>query len=265
MKHDEFDELLHNAAQSYNDPPEPPREAMWAAIERSRTAARVVPIDTRRTPRWIATIAGIAAVLMAGIVIGRATRDTIAPSTMVGATADSTPSIVFAAPESATVVATLPSPLEGSVSPLLTEPRAAAAGRAAGGGRPLRNRLAGADASGDQGFRLAILEHLTRTEVLLTTFRADAQKPGAKVDAQFATLSRDLLATTRLLLATRPNEDPIMTRLLEDLELILTQLAQYSRDCRPTDLDAINQTLEKRNVMPKLRSTIPAGVSASAT
>jgi hypothetical protein len=101
--------------------------------------------------------------------------------------------------------------------------------------------------------------------VLLTSFRAEAQSPNStKLDAQFATLSRELLGTTRLLLATRRGEDPAITRLLQDLEFVLMQLSQYANDGRRIDLDAINQSLDKRNVIPKLRSTIPAGVSASA-
>ena len=60
MKDDELDELLRDAALSYNTPPEPPREAMWEAISRARSAATVVPIGAPRRTRWIATAAGIA-------------------------------------------------------------------------------------------------------------------------------------------------------------------------------------------------------------
>jgi hypothetical protein len=77
-------------------------------------------------------------------------------------------------------------------------------------------------------------------------------------------LSRDLLKTTRLLLATHGTDDPALTRLLEDLELVLMQISQYAAEGRRSDLDAINQSLDRRNVLPKLRSTIPAGASASS-
>ena len=42
------------------------------------------------------------------------------------------------------------------------------------------------------------------------------------------------------------------------------QLSQYANDGRRVDLDALNQTMEKRNVIPKLRSNIPAGLSATS-
>ena len=82
MKDDELDELLRDAALSYNTPPEPPREAMWEAISRARSSATVVPIGAPRRTRWIATAAGIAAVLVAGIVIGRASRGPMSTSTV---------------------------------------------------------------------------------------------------------------------------------------------------------------------------------------
>ena len=114
-------------------------------------------------------------------------------------------------------------------------------------------------------YRLAVVEHLTRTEVLLTSFRAqDHSADASRVDAQFAALSRELLGTTRILLATRRGDDPAITRLLQDLEFVLMQLSQYANDGRRVDLDAINQSLDKRNVIPKLRATIPAGLSASS-
>jgi hypothetical protein len=104
---------------------------------------------------------------------------------------------------------------------------------------------------------------MARAEVLLTSFLADSRTAptDARTTAQFAALSRDLLKTTRLLLATRTGDDPTITRLLEDLELVLIQISQYSSEGRRGDLDAINQSIDRRNVLPKLRSAIPAGAS----
>jgi len=121
------------------------------------------------------------------------------------------------------------------------------------------------DGSDMSAYRLAVVEHMARTEVLLTSFLADSRTSAtdARTAAQFAALSRDLLKTTRLLLATRTTEDAALTRLLEDLELVLMQISQYSSEGRRGDLDAINQSIDRRNVLPKLRSAIPAGASAS--
>jgi hypothetical protein len=272
MKDDELDELLRDAAQSYNLPPEPPREAMWNAISRARSDATITPIASRlRAPRWIAAAAGIAAVLVLGIAIGRASRNPAGPSTSLASR--TSPPVV--APRLDSVRATSPT---SSDSAPATEsarstvgsdarrinPRRLAATAARGGVR--ERATTGGDLSNDgAAYRLAVVEHLTRTEVLLTSFRAQEHSGDAgRVDAQFAALSRELLGTTRLLLATRRSDDPNITRLLQDLEYVLMQLSQYANDGRRVDLDAINQSLDKRNVITKLRSNIPAGLSASA-
>ncbi|MEP6730328.1 MAG: hypothetical protein ABJE10_06810 [bacterium] len=276
MMDDELDELLRDAAETYNVPPEPPREAMWEAISRSRDAAGAIPIGGVRRARWIAAAAGIAAVLMAGIVIGRVSRGPAdAPATLAAnpdvatpANRDSLNRVQLAPPAEVAVTAESTTLKRAGAEHRLTatarvattrtnSPRGAAGDRA--------NAAANDLASDGAAYRLAVVEHLTRTEVLLTSFRAQAQSNSAtRVDAQFAALSRELLGTTRILLATRRGEDPVITRLLQDLEYVLMQLSQYANDGRPVDLDALNQSLDKRNVLPKLRSTIPAGMSASA-
>jgi hypothetical protein len=276
MNDDEFDELLRDASASYRLPPEPPREAMWEAIARARDASRVIPIASGRlTHRWLTIAAGVAAVLVVGIAIGRASRDiavtkSVATATVQPPMADS---IRMSAAASSSVhaqaVATTPGTPDDDAAP------SAAAGRRAPAPRRLaeqtpasarERRNASSDLANDQSaYRMAVVEHFARTEVLLTGFRAQSHsESNAQVDAHFASVARDLLGTTRVLLATRRGDDPGMTRLLQDLELVLMQLSQYANDGRRVDLDALNQSIEKRNVLPKLRSTIPAGVSLSA-
>ncbi len=268
MMDDELDDLLRDAALSYNTPPEPPREAMWEAISRARSGAPVVPIGSpRRLPRWIAAAAGIAAVLVAGIVIGRASRG---PVTLATTTApvrtvvrDTSPTAPPGPPENIAAPTDAVGSSPRSDSRRLPT-RRLAVGSAAQRGAP-RERVSANDIASDgAAYRLAVVEHLTRTELLLTSFRAqDRSGDAARVDAQFAALSRELLGTTRLLLATRRGDDPSITRLLQDLEYVLMQLSQYANDGRRIDLDALNQSMDKRNVIPKLRSNIPAGLSAT--
>jgi hypothetical protein len=273
---DDLDELLRDAALSYNTPPEPPREAMWQAISRARSGASVVPIVApRRLPRWIAAAAGMAAVLVAGILIGRASRGPAGASTTFASTAHTT-TAPAGAHRSDSLNATqpeVPNDLAPPTAPSASVPgsdRSSAAARRFATNpatrRAARERLNRANELSSDGaaYRLAVVEHLTRTEVLLTSFRAQERAgDAARVDAQFAALSRELLGTTRLLLATRRGEDPNITRLLQDLEYVLMQLSQYANDGRRVDLDALNQSMDKRNVIPKLRSNIPAGLSAS--
>ena len=271
MIDDNFDDLLRDAAQSYNTPPEPPREAMWAAISAARDATTVVPVrSVRPVRRWIPLTAAAAAVLLLGIAIGRFTQTgDVAGVTRTAVTPAPLPTV---ADSVSSPVATDLAFTEGSSDPAPqrtkgVRTRSVATARRPSAATAQRGALVEREnAAGDAtAYRFAVVEHLTRAEVLLTGFRSQAKSAeGAKLDAQFASLARELLGTTRVLLATRGTDDPAITRLLEDLELVLMQLSQYARDGRRIDLDAINQSLDKRNVLPKLRSTIPAGVSASA-
>jgi hypothetical protein len=72
MNDDEkLDERIRAMARQIHEPPQAPREAMWAAIQAKRDAAKVVPIHTRRNPRRMAWIAALAASLLLGIAVDR--------------------------------------------------------------------------------------------------------------------------------------------------------------------------------------------------
>ena len=278
MNDEEFDELLRDAAATYHTPPAAPREAMWDAIATARAAASVVPIASgRRAMPWLlGSAAAAAALLMIGVAIGRQSRTTDSSVKQVASmeTAAPTSARLMAAPD--TSARTEPSSLVNEATSVASPhgrklagpraPRAAATQLEARGARPGAQNGSSLESFNDaNAYRLAVIEHLTRTEVLLTDFRAEARSGApARLDAQLASLSRELLGTTRLLLATRRGEDPVMTRLLQDLEFVLMQLSQYANDGRRVDLDAINQSIDRRNVLPKLRYSIPSGVSASA-
>lgn len=70
MMEDRFDELMRDAAQTYRKPPEPDFEAMWNAVSRETWGAASVQRG-RSSGLWRAV--GIAATLLLGIGIGRAT------------------------------------------------------------------------------------------------------------------------------------------------------------------------------------------------
>lgn len=127
-------------------------------------------------------------------------------------------------------------------------------------GRVTSNQSAGLAIADTTGralvYRVAATQYLSRTESFLTGFRADLR--AGRVDA-FPGQARDLLATSRLLLDSPAADDPRMRALLEDLELVLVQISQLEagRDRRNADL--ITQDMDQRNVLPNLRSAIPAG------
>src|SRR5205085_360691 len=108
-------------------------------------------------------------------------------------------------------------------------------------------------------------QHLTGTEAMITAFRASARR--GEMDAQIASWSRELLSTTRMLEASPVAEDLTMKRLLEDLDLVIVQIAQYVArgTTNPEELDLIERAIDKRGVMSKLRSTLPARTLPAGT
>ena len=53
--------------------------------------------------------------------------------------------------------------------------------------------------------------------------------------------------------------DPKTRLLLQDLELVLAEIAQLSPSSRAEDLDLIREGIERGAVMPRLRTAVPAG------
>ena len=127
-----------------------------------------------------------------------------------------------------------------------------------GGTTPVTPLAAVSDSSRDLAYQMAATQYLSRTEALLTSFRADP-RPDAQDAAHFASQARDLLSTTQLMLDSPAGDDPRMRALLEDLELVLVQISQLGAKGEVQEADLIRQGMNQSNVLPKLRSAIPAG------
>ena len=217
---DRFDDLLRDAAGEYNQPPETPREEMWARIvaERAKekkensekSADGVIPI--RRLPqlrhiRPLALAAGIAALLAIGIGLGRLSVPTPTSTPAPAAVASATPRVNSAA------------------------------------------------------YRVVTTEHLSQSEAFLTLFRASLRQPGNERLA--SATARQMLATNRLLLDYPAATDARTRLLLQDLELVLAEIAQLSPQPRSRDLELITEGLEQGGVLSRLRTAVPAGASAT--
>jgi hypothetical protein len=113
------------------------------------------------------------------------------------------------------------------------------------------------DSPNDLVYEIAATQYLSRTEVFLTSFRSNS-RDGAS-GARFAAQARDLLTTTQLMLDSPAGNDPRLRSLLEDLELVLAQIAQLDARGEANETDLIRQGMNQSNVLPKLRSAIPAG------
>jgi len=116
-----------------------------------------------------------------------------------------------------------------------------------------------APAQSDLSYQIAATQYLSHTEAFLTSFRADAGLHRGANSARFTRQARDLLSTTRLMLDSPAGKDQRLRSLLEDLELVLVQISQVDPSHDGHDTDLITQGMNQSNVLPKLRSAIPAG------
>ena len=103
-------------------------------------------------------------------------------------------------------------------------------------------------------YREQATQYLGQTAALLISLPA-AGAPD-RSDARFAGKAADLLVTTRLLLDSPAAEDPKLRGLLEDLELVLVQIARLRVERNKSDLDLIHQTVEQGDVLSRLNSAV---------
>ena len=281
---DRFDDIIDEAAREYNRAPETPRAEMWERIQAGRTrnaATQVTPLrgtgardalpsrpdiipihDARRRQMWWA--AGLAATLLLGIGIGRLSmhrgegsqRDTVAamsPSL-------STPTVVATKPDTQGIGAP-PNSRSTSSEGAGRGPRQLAVASNASqppGGTSASTHDAAARRASQIAlpYRLAASEHLAMTEALLVSLRAD-MKSGRR-DTTVAAWATNLLGTTRMLLDSPASKDVQMKKLLEDLELVLAQIARLpAASGDSTDLELIDKAVKQRQVLTRLRAIEP--------
>ena len=113
------------------------------------------------------------------------------------------------------------------------------------------------DSLASVAYQIAATQYLSRTEAFLTSFRTDANRSANT--ARLARQARDLLTTTQLMLDSPAGDNPRLRSLLEDLELVLMQISLLNPLQDGHDRDLITQGMNQSNVLPKLRSAIPAG------
>lgn len=109
-------------------------------------------------------------------------------------------------------------------------------------------------------YQLVTTEHLSQSEAFLTLFRASVRRGGNEQLA--SATARQLLATNRLLLDSPAASDARTRLLLQDLELVLAEIAQLSPRPKSGDLDLITDGLEQ-GVLSRLRTAVPSGVSTT--
>lgn len=94
-------------------------------------------------------------------------------------------------------------------------------------------------------------DYLERVTALLVTLAGNT-RDGKSLEYS-ATQARDLLATTRLLMDSPQPLNSHLHGLLEDLELVLAQIARLPARPDAPDVYLIDQALDQRDVIPRLR------------
>ena len=121
---------------------------------------------------------------------------------------------------------------------------------------PSGDTSAVADAYRDQTNR-----YLGQAAALLISL--PSKDANGKTDAAFAVKATDLLVTTRLLIdSPAAAQDPKLHSLLEDLELVLVQIARLRSEKNMGDLDLIHQAVEQGDVLSRLNSAVATNQSS---
>ncbi len=221
-----FDAWLRRAAPSLNAPGTTPIETMWVGIQAAQKGTR-----------------GAATGRIAGVRPLRRTRwampVTIAATLLLGVALDRLV-IVRSAHRAVT-------------------PQSAVATRAEAA--PMVDSAARSDL-----YRLAAVQTLSQAEALLTAYRAGAA--GTRNDAaarQLGGWAREVLGSTRLLIDSPAGSDAQLRPLLNDIELVLVQIVRLSgTPLDSTDRALIDRALRDRDLLPRIRTAVPAG-AADAT
>jgi uncharacterized membrane-anchored protein YhcB (DUF1043 family) len=138
----------------------------------------------------------------------------------------------------------------GRYIPSGTKPAESAPSPSAIAASPTSDTSAVADAYRDQTNR-----YLGQAAALLISL--PTKDANGRTDAAFATRATDLLVTTRLLIdSPAAAQDPRLHSLLEDLELVLVQIARLRSEKNRSDLDLIHQAVEQGDVLSRLNSAV---------
>ena len=291
---DALDRLIAESAREYNAPPPTvPRDAMWEAIVAARAPQAAAPaapevatpVAAATTPvisladrraeraarrRGLFAVAAAAAIFLAtGIGIGRwwgpgdrVARTNEGPAQVATTAPTPTPTVTDSTAPADTATPTAPD------APRSTQLAAATSHRSAGQTGSGRGTLRG---PAIDAYDVAVRRHFAQAEALLVSYRADTVD--AAMDARLAAWARPLLGDTRLLLDSPAASDPRRRRLLEDLELVLAELARLvppasaagpvaatdSTSRSRTERQLIDGTLRRAQLLPRLRTLVPAG------
>jgi hypothetical protein len=147
--------------------------------------------------------------------------------------------------------------------PVLAMAAAASLALGVGLGRVSSPRVAGApviaaspaapSAELPAGYDRTATELLGKTVILLAALPAER---GRDASVRFSSQASEMLSTTRLLLDSPAASDPRFKELLQDLELVLAQIARLHGGRGPEEIELIKDAVEERDVVPRIHSAV---------
>jgi hypothetical protein len=119
--------------------------------------------------------------------------------------------------------------------------------------------------TGPDAYQVAATDHLSRVETFLTVFRGEVDA-GRVGEAEMEMPARQLLRRTRLLRASPAARDDVILRaLLDDIEFVLLQIASYAQVGDERELRFVEQGLNQRSVLLRLRTAMPSPPARTAS
>lgn len=259
MEEERLNEIIRQTLTKAQNTPEPPLDEMWAQIER-RAFGDVGPrrITYVHQSRWLVTTLAAAAALVVGVGLGWyvAPRDVVLRdmgSPVKAASlrpVDSSRVAQSSAPTTSVASAnSLPATTSTTVERVQTTHDTIDPTQAR-----LTSQFNGAGNGSETG------RYLTQTAALLASLPSD--HAATESDTALATRASDLLTQTHVLLDSRAGSDPTLHRLLEDLELVLAQVARLRGPRNGADLQLIHQALTVHDVLPRVHdATLEASIT----
>jgi hypothetical protein len=122
---------------------------------------------------------------------------------------------------------------------------------------------AGASHGAGDLYRLAAVQTLGQAEALLTAYRAsDGSARDSIATRTLGGWAREVLGSTRLLIDSPAGSDPKIRVLLDDIELVLVQIVRLSgTPLDSADRTLIDNALRDRDLLPRIRTAVPAGAA----
>jgi hypothetical protein len=248
-----LDETLMAHARSYHAPGAVPREEMWSAIRDGRDGqnGRVLPFR-----RAVRIALPIAAVLAVGVFVGRMSmvdgqRSTVDSVPFTSGVTTPRSDQVASAPLSgdSTASSAPTAPPRNDVAFVDRRPSTVDAGRSTLDSRPAT------------AFSVAAERHFAQAETFLTLFRASVRE--GKDESLAPATARELLVSNRLLMDSPAADDPRVSRLLDDIELVRAQIAQLPVEGKQADAEIITDGLEAGGILTRIRTEVTSGPVAA--